>query len=206
MNELSASLPQERLVETVDMWWPRLDAKLRSIKERPQLAQAAVPQRSPEDMLAELLELTRGLQRGLQTTREVRHPPVMTPSTLYLKELALERFAEIARTHGFQVTFLESSYALNLSNTSSVDLELERAGRKLYVKTTGDINLSQAHEVLRQVRSIGIQDPLILLTLVSVHPDTISQIETELGEHIRVVPRESRLDTFKTALGQLSQS
>jgi hypothetical protein len=97
MNELSAFLPQERLVETMDMWWPRLDSELRSIKERPRLAQAAVPQRSPEDMLAELLELTRG-------------------------------------------------------------------------------------------------------------PDTISQIETELGEHIRVVPRESRLDTFKTALGQLGRS
>jgi hypothetical protein len=68
INSLGGGLPAERLDRAVQRWWPALQEELNEILERMGKAvETAKPQRDSIDMLAELLELTRGLQRELQT-------------------------------------------------------------------------------------------------------------------------------------------
>jgi TIR domain len=75
MNEFCSALPAERLEGTVDVWWPHLEQRLQEIQEQMKSVKAVGPQRSTDDMLAELLELTRGLQRELQVVRDTRVIP-----------------------------------------------------------------------------------------------------------------------------------
>jgi hypothetical protein len=64
INELGGSLSPEMLKETVEHWWPDLQQQLDEIQR--DAGVTAKPQRNQVEMLAELLELTRGLQRELQ--------------------------------------------------------------------------------------------------------------------------------------------
>lgn len=54
-------IDESRLVDAVGMWWPQLEERLQvSVKMDDQ---ASEPQRSVPDMIVELLEITRGLQK-----------------------------------------------------------------------------------------------------------------------------------------------
>jgi hypothetical protein len=53
-----------RLTKSVEMWWPALEEQLNAIRrEEPQVA--TEPERKATDMIKELLEITRGIQRRL---------------------------------------------------------------------------------------------------------------------------------------------
>lgn len=70
INELGGGLSAERLDRTVQRWWPALQEDLTEIQTQSiNAGETTEPQRDPGDMLAELLELTRGLQRELQVVQ-----------------------------------------------------------------------------------------------------------------------------------------
>lgn len=60
-----AKLSEGRLQETFEVWWPRLEQKLREAEEQLKAAGAVAPERQPGEMLAEVLELTRFISRHL---------------------------------------------------------------------------------------------------------------------------------------------
>jgi DNA-binding XRE family transcriptional regulator len=50
----------EAVNETLEMWWPRLEADIQRLLLSPEVTEAPKPLRSTEDMLGEVLELLRG--------------------------------------------------------------------------------------------------------------------------------------------------
>lgn len=55
-------LAEEALKRTFARWWPDLDAKLKGLPQGPE---QKVPPRSPDSMIAEILELVRGIRRSI---------------------------------------------------------------------------------------------------------------------------------------------
>jgi hypothetical protein len=55
---------ETRLSKSVEMWWPALEEQLNATRSEAAPAEAE-PQRETEDMIEELLEITRGIQRRL---------------------------------------------------------------------------------------------------------------------------------------------
>lgn len=60
-----AALAEERLKKSFDKWWPDLEEQFRKAEADLGKAQEKSPKRSKDDMLAEVLELTRGISRQL---------------------------------------------------------------------------------------------------------------------------------------------
>jgi hypothetical protein len=80
MNSASErAIDEVRLVEAVTMWWPRLEQQLAdAVAEQEEVQQE--PQRETREMIAELLEITRGVQRQLlrAETEELQESRVST--------------------------------------------------------------------------------------------------------------------------------
>jgi hypothetical protein len=75
-RHLDVAVPEPGLDELFDMMWPKLEAKLAAL---PKPSGAAPPKRPVEDMVAEVLELTRamtpqilGLARNAETERDAK--------------------------------------------------------------------------------------------------------------------------------------
>jgi len=63
INDLSDQrINNSRLNEAMEMWWPRLDEKLQELSKQEALNVRA-PQRDLREIVEEILEITRGLQR-----------------------------------------------------------------------------------------------------------------------------------------------
>jgi TIR domain len=93
------------LGRSVEMWWPELEEQLKTIRSEEGPAEAE-PQRESTDMIEELLEITRGIQRRLMRSETVDAPrenaaPYRTKrETLDLERLILAKLeAAFARTH-----------------------------------------------------------------------------------------------------------
>jgi hypothetical protein len=96
---------ETRLSRSVEMWWPELEEQLKAIRSEGPLAEAE-PQRESTDMLKELLEITRGIQRRLlrsetaEAPRESAAPSRLVRETIALESLILAKLeAAFARTH-----------------------------------------------------------------------------------------------------------
>jgi hypothetical protein len=57
-------IDESRLLDGVQMWWPRLEEQLSAASSR-EVGPGAEPKRDTQEMVAELLEITRGMQRRL---------------------------------------------------------------------------------------------------------------------------------------------
>jgi hypothetical protein len=80
MNDLSGTVPPQILEETVRVFWPKLEAKLNAILEQtPDVSEADKPKRSTDNLLAEMLEITRGLQREVHMLKDSRAPGISSP-------------------------------------------------------------------------------------------------------------------------------
>jgi hypothetical protein len=165
LNELCDALPAERVQETVEVWWPRLDEELRGIRESTAvLDEKALPQRSADDMLAELLELTRGLQRELQKTRTATLTQ-QNPELAWHQQV-MHRLVVLAADQGFEATDISRLPEL-------VDLKLTRGGCKLYVEVSRSRNLSlRVRETLRRLRLQGLDNPLLFVAFSPI-PDSL---------------------------------
>jgi TIR domain len=197
MNDWCSALPTERLQETVDVWWPNLEQRLHDIQQSAQLAPNAGPQRSTSDMLAELLELTRGLQRELQTARNVR--PISRSTLLsnpfeYEQEL-VQAISRLALTKGLQLTELAPGHG-------PADLKLERGDRMLYVEITVSKDLVQrARETLIRMDSRGISASLLV---ISPHLVTLSLFDRlESGVQLMQWEGSKDNDRLSVALDEL---
>ena len=96
---------ETRLSRSVEMWWPELEEQLKAIRSEGPLAEAE-PQRESPDMLKELLEITRGIQRRIlrsetaEAPRESAAPSRFIRETIALESLILAKLeAAFARTH-----------------------------------------------------------------------------------------------------------
>jgi hypothetical protein len=96
---------ETRLGRSVEMWWPELEEQLKAIRSEEGPAEAE-PHRESTDMIEELLEITRGIQRRLlrietaEAPRENATPSRATRETLALESLILAKLeAALARTH-----------------------------------------------------------------------------------------------------------
>lgn len=61
-----SALPEERIDIVFAQWWPILEKKLESIKLSDSTKPSQIQQRPDRDLLEEILELTRGLERARQ--------------------------------------------------------------------------------------------------------------------------------------------
>jgi hypothetical protein len=59
-------IDDSRLTESVQVWWPRLEERLNAISSK-KAEPSGEPKRNTDEMVAELLEITRGVQRRLVT-------------------------------------------------------------------------------------------------------------------------------------------
>jgi hypothetical protein len=59
-------IDESRLVDSVQVWWPRLEERLNAASSK-EVKTSAEPKRDTQEMVAELLEITRGMQRRLVT-------------------------------------------------------------------------------------------------------------------------------------------
>jgi TIR domain len=83
INELGGGLSAERLDRTVQRWWPMFQEELNEIQNQLiESGERTEPQRDSADMLAELLELTRGLQRDLQVVQSGSQREIGTGSDI----------------------------------------------------------------------------------------------------------------------------
>jgi hypothetical protein len=78
-------LSAEELDEAFETWWPKLEEKLKAV---PPSATAAPPQREPQDMLEELLDRVRGLERSA-SARALAHLDVITSRPPRVQEAIL---------------------------------------------------------------------------------------------------------------------
>jgi hypothetical protein len=77
-----AEIDDKRLSETFDLWWPRLNTDLNAIAETAETPQ--VPRREVPEMVEEMLEIARSLQRRQEfesTLAETLHRPPGPPYT-----------------------------------------------------------------------------------------------------------------------------
>lgn len=202
MNELCSALPTERLEEVVNVWWPHLEERLRTLQESDQLAGPSAPQRSTHDMLSELLELTRGLQRELQAPKDVNFIPSAPSSYRYPEQEIVERFGRLAHILDFKVTDLGPVHG-------PADLKLERGGHTLYVEVYSGKNLrARASQVVNRIRHKGISDPLILILLSSFNSTILAEVQAQLGSDVHIVQWYDVHDDskLKALLEQLTQA
>jgi hypothetical protein len=68
---LSSPLSDERLNAAFEVWWPAFEKSLRKITDECGQAQRSTPRRSDRELIEEMLELVRGLERA-QRTKERR--------------------------------------------------------------------------------------------------------------------------------------
>jgi hypothetical protein len=176
MNDFCGALPIERLEGTVEVWWPHLERDLRGIQQQSELAQPVGPQRSTADMLAELLELTRGLQRELQAARATQPIPSLSPTERRdIQREMLWAIMDYARDHGRIVHEMLEGPG---------DFKIELGGhRAIYVELSLGRNLSDKVYVMRrQMEQKGISDPLLI-----VHYGAIPERMAEPGPNMRIV-------------------
>jgi len=57
-------IDDSRLIDGVQVWWPRLEERLSAVSSK-KVGPSAEPKRDTQEMVAELLEITRGMQRRL---------------------------------------------------------------------------------------------------------------------------------------------
>jgi len=63
-NVRAAAMDGDRLQRTFDLWWPRLEEKLKSV---PRPTTKAIPLRTERELLEELIEIVRGQQKMQDT-------------------------------------------------------------------------------------------------------------------------------------------
>jgi hypothetical protein len=61
-------IDETRLIDGVRMWWPRLEGNLKAASSK-EVRSSTEPRRDTREMVEELLEITRGMQRRLVTGR-----------------------------------------------------------------------------------------------------------------------------------------
>jgi hypothetical protein len=99
---------EARLTKSVEMWWPALEEQLNAIRrEEPQVE--TEPERESTDMIKELLEITRGIQRRLLSsgtaeaaieTGPVYRPTIATERIPSMEKLLLAKLqAAFANSH-----------------------------------------------------------------------------------------------------------
>jgi hypothetical protein len=197
MNDLCGAIPSDRLEETVEVWWPRLQEKIHMIELAVTSTGSAAPERSATDMLAELLELTRGLQRELYVGSGGRETSSLTNPAMLYEQAVLQAISRIAHQQGLHLTHPETTDA-------PADLKLEIGGRTLYVEVAQNRRIStKARQTLERMNSAGISDPL----LVVVNSPYPSSFERYLESGVRIVQWRGPEDDHKlsAALEEISK-
>jgi TIR domain len=195
MNNWSKAISDDKLEEAVDVWWPHLESKLQRTQEQVMReGKSTVPQRTSDDMLAELLELSRGIQRELQVVRSAR---LSTYSRSEYDQDVIRAIASLSAKRGFRVTHLETPDA-------PVDLRIERGDRTVYVEITQSRSLlEKARRTLQRLERFGASNPLLLVSYNTVRPE----LESYLDKPIRVVQWQGPQDdeALGAAIEELSR-
>ena len=99
INQIATTspLPEPRLAKAFETWWNGFESDFKSIVSKHQPTKA-IAKRTQEDMLAEILEVTRNVQSLLQRTQPASHPRVVLRLPDESEETKLERL--VARRIG----------------------------------------------------------------------------------------------------------
>ena len=162
MNDLCGAVSPERLQEAVEVWWPRLEESLAVLRERTVTSVEGVrPQRSTDDMLGELLEITRGLQRELRAGDGPSSSPPLVYSSFDWERQVLVALHRITLERGFK--WMDFSNSQDPTDVTP-DIVLERADSRRYVEISRGRNpLAKVRRTIRLLRDRGILDPLLFV-------------------------------------------
>jgi TIR domain len=201
INDFCGALSPERVEGTVDVWWPHLEEILQEVQQGVQLVTEVAPQRPTADMLAELLELTRGLQRELQdrgATTGTRWTNSLAPQGYVYEAEALEVVSSIARQKGFQVVQPGN-------RTSRYDLKLERGDRTLYVEASFNrVPQTKIEGILKWMHRSNIKDPLLLIVQGPISESWIATLDPRV--HVIQWQNPADNNALATTLEQLGNN
>jgi hypothetical protein len=140
------TLPPDRLEKAFEKWWPELEMQLSRIPNA--IDQVAPPRRSQDDMLAEMLNLVRGLQRDVTLPSRAESSPDWAPDSALAQSKHSEILDDWLTRYGHRVV-------------SRADADSERLfGRPLYA-----IPLRSAVRLLHSAeRANELSEPPALLT------------------------------------------
>ena len=195
MNDFCGAFPPERLGPTVDVWWPQLEERLQEVQQHTQSVEGVGPQRSTPDMLAELLELTRGLQRELQMTKDARPMSSPIPRASRLENEIVNGILQGARAENLTIYHLADG---------PTDLKVEKGGRPVYIEVcNNNASISvKTRRTIQRMRQKEIRDPLIMLVQGPVVQGAFPH-----EPNVRIVEWQSAYDneSLWTAIEELSQ-
>jgi hypothetical protein len=178
MNDLSAALPADRLQETVQVWWPRLERNLRDIREQAAHTSTSPElQRSPEDMLRELLDLTRGLQRQLSQSTESPERMIASAAREY-HQAVLSALTELTALRGLHlINAPEGQYA-------PFDWTVKNEGHMLHIRVLHGLLGSVRKQIInisRDMELLGVAaDPLLIVTNRRFSSSTMDSLPNEM--------------------------
>lgn len=142
-------LSDSQLDETFSMWWPKLEEALQNI---PSPATKAAPERSEKDILIEILQIVRGLDRNQNPLDEERLMSISTAKVLATLTPREEKMLRMRFGIGVEAEKTEAEIAKEFDiPTQMVSRNISNALRKLRQPSRAKMLSDSLSEILKGI-------------------------------------------------------